>query len=339
MNDYLKNNDYFKAIISYLSNKLSNKERNEVESICQADAFEQEAMDGFANLTPNEIVSDIEGLNVIKGKNKFKHWNLVLIIAAAIILLSGSLFYILKRDKPNQTQEPEIETIEFINDTQTFQTDTTLNADTIEEQVVEEKINIEKEEKTEELVPEKTEKKQIKEETTTLERKAPIEEKSKEIIEEKQIESKEPSVIKQDSIAKESNQNSSNEELTQVPEEEVEMEESDLSNDTIEINDINHFGQNTEPSPQGGMELYKIYLSENKIKPSTSDSVENRAVNLQFTIDEFGNPKDIVIIESPDSLFSKEAIRLVEEGPRWTPNIEDGTPVEGSANLTINFQQ
>ena len=111
MRDHLKNNDYFRAIINYLANKLSPKERNEVESICQADAFEQEAMDGFAKLKPSEIISDIESLDVIAGKKKFKHWNLVATAFIVLVILSGFIYKISTKKRPKERRKLDSEQV------------------------------------------------------------------------------------------------------------------------------------------------------------------------------------------------------------------------------------
>ena len=79
-------------------------------------------------------------------------------------------------------------------------------------------------------------------------------------------------------------------------------------------------------------------MSENQIIPSTYDSLSTNQVKVKFTIDSFGNPGKYQIIESPDSLFSQEAIRLINDGPRWSPSVKAGAPVEESTSLTITFK-
>lgn len=319
MKDYFKNNDYFNAVINYLTNKLSNKERNEVESICQADAFEQEAMDGFANLRPNEIISDIEGLDVIKGKKKFKHWNLILLGAAILIIIGGALFRILKRDKTTQYPKSNNEQIEFLNDTLSFQSDNSILTDSIENNLNQE--NNDQVKPTTELNIPPSEKKQKIEQKPTK-KKEEIPPISQKLSKNKPVPQKEIIVKKQEEI-----------DTTQL-QEKTYLQSLD---DSQEINEFYRIGLNSEPLPQGGMDLYNIYLSENQITPSTFDSSKTLQVSLRFTIDMLGNPKNFIIINSPDSLFSKEAKRLIEEGPRWSPTIKEGVPVEGNANLSIKF--
>jgi TonB family protein len=52
-------------------------------------------------------------------------------------------------------------------------------------------------------------------------------------------------------------------------------------------------------------------------------------VRVDFTISKTGNPINIKVDKSPSEEFTKEAIRIIDSGPRWSPKIKDGIPVEG----------
>lgn len=60
-------------------------------------------------------------------------------------------------------------------------------------------------------------------------------------------------------------------------------------------------------------------------------------VYLSFTINDAGNIKDIKILSSEHELFSKEAIRLAKECPKWEAGEHNGKKVNVTYNLPINF--
>jgi len=59
---------------------------------------------------------------------------------------------------------------------------------------------------------------------------------------------------------------------------------------------------------------------------------------VRFKITKTGEPKAFFIERSPDDNFSQEAIRLIKSGPKWSPKIQDGLPVEGEAEVKIYFR-
>ncbi|MER3498464.1 MAG: hypothetical protein C4308_07420 [Chitinophagaceae bacterium] len=73
-----------------------------------------------------------------------------------------------------------------------------------------------------------------------------------------------------------------------------------------------------EPEPQDGWYNYDTYLINNIILPK---EVKNKRrtgqVELSFEVDEYGNPVNIRIEKSLCSDCDKEAIRLIQQGPKW----------------------
>ncbi len=80
-------------ILDYFKDKLSNKERHNLEKEVNTDPFLQDAMDGFASLTPDELESDLQSLtNKLKERNdsgKTRKLFPYIKIAASIALLIG----------------------------------------------------------------------------------------------------------------------------------------------------------------------------------------------------------------------------------------------------------
>jgi len=87
-----------------------------------------------------------------------------------------------------------------------------------------------------------------------------------------------------------------------------------------------------EPKPAAGfMEFFK-YLENNRIYPAAAkEKGIEQAVEIHFYIDENGQPTNLKVV-NPDSYgFDKEAIRLLEKGPKWTP-------INSAARYYISFE-
>ena len=87
--------------------------------------------------------------------------------------------------------------------------------------------------------------------------------------------------------------------------------------------------------PVGGMESFNRYIEENIRYPDLLPS--DAIVVLTFEVSNDGRPEKIQVEESPGEDFSVEAIRLLREGPAWTPAFNDGRPVVKRNRLKIEF--
>lgn len=86
----------------------------------------------------------------------------------------------------------------------------------------------------------------------------------------------------------------------------------------------------TNAQPVGGYNAYQAYLNQNnKLKGSKV----NEAVNLTFKVAQDGRATDIKVVSSPGQAYSAEAIRLLENGPRW----ELIQPASEAVSLSIGF--
>ena len=65
--------------------------------------------------------------------------------------------------------------------------------------------------------------------------------------------------------------------------------------------------------------------------------MEGRVV-LQLTISPIGNITDIEVKKSLGSGCDEEAIRLIEEGPKWEPASLDGVNVQSKIKIRIKFE-
>ncbi len=74
------------------------------------------------------------------------------------------------------------------------------------------------------------------------------------------------------------------------------------------------------PKPVNGFVDFFDYLSQNRVYPKgAKESDIEREVEIRFYIDENGTPTNLKV-SNPDVYgFDKEAIRLLENGPKWQP--------------------
>ncbi len=95
--------------------------------------------------------------------------------------------------------------------------------------------------------------------------------------------------------------------------------------------------QKAYPGPDYGS--FREYIQEN-IKFPDKDSINDRAVVvLNVTIKKTGEIGDIEVVRTKGGDFSKEAIRLIKEGPAWIPAVEEGEEVDSDVRVRIVFQR
>jgi hypothetical protein len=110
----------------------------------------------------------------------------------------------------------------------------------------------------------------------------------------------------------------------------ISVTEIDLSEEDVEY---------TVPIPDGGMANLREYIQENLVFPESYIDSDREVVRIKFTVKPGIAPYDFEIIRSPGEEFSKEAVRLIKEGPLWDPAIRNGMPVTDSVSLRIVFKR
>jgi hypothetical protein len=78
-----------------------------------------------------------------------------------------------------------------------------------------------------------------------------------------------------------------------------------------------------KPEPAGGYEKYNLYLKSSLRRPA-DDSCKDRQgkVAIEFSVDEQGRPYLFEVKQSLCGTCDNEAIRLIQNGPRWIPGTE-----------------
>lgn len=61
-------------------------------------------------------------------------------------------------------------------------------------------------------------------------------------------------------------------------------------------------------------------------------------VTIQFTIDKDGSVKDVKVLRGVDSSLDKEAVRVIQKSPKWSPGKQRNKPVKVKYTFPIIFQ-
>lgn len=93
------------------------------------------------------------------------------------------------------------------------------------------------------------------------------------------------------------------------------------------------------PEFPGGQEGLMTYLKRSIRYPPEAQrkSIQGR-VYVSFVIDKTGKITDVRITESSDLWLDKEALRVVNNMPKWSAGFSLGEPVRVKYNLPINFK-
>jgi TonB family protein len=90
--------------------------------------------------------------------------------------------------------------------------------------------------------------------------------------------------------------------------------------------------------PLIGMTAYKTYLRDSVKYPEVSE-VEKGKVVVKFDIEPDGSLTNFEIKKSLGEPFDNEAIRLIQNGSKWTPSKNNGEAVKSSARVTVKFDR
>ena len=93
------------------------------------------------------------------------------------------------------------------------------------------------------------------------------------------------------------------------------------------------------PQFPGGQIAMLQYLMENIKYPEQAmkKGIQGR-VAVRFIVEKDGSISDVKPILSVHPLLNKEAVRVVESMPKWTPGKHNGKPVRVRFNLPVMFK-
>ncbi len=91
-------------------------------------------------------------------------------------------------------------------------------------------------------------------------------------------------------------------------------------------------------APEGGRRMYKQYLEQNLQYPQLAleNKVEGK-VTVQFTIDMMGQMTDFRVIKGLGFGCEEEVIRLIKQGPKWSPTKKNEAPIKDRVRVRMRF--
>ena len=91
-------------------------------------------------------------------------------------------------------------------------------------------------------------------------------------------------------------------------------------------------------APLGGIRAYNKYLENSLQYPSAAREKKIKGkVTITFTVTTTGDLTDFNVVRGLGYGCEEEVMRLVKEGPAWTPSLEDDTPVESEVRVKLKF--
>jgi periplasmic protein TonB len=93
-----------------------------------------------------------------------------------------------------------------------------------------------------------------------------------------------------------------------------------------------------QPVPQGGIEGFYKYISKNLKYPKQArrDRVEGKVI-VQFVVDTDGSITNIKIKKGIGAGCDEEAIRVMQNCPKWQPARYKGKPIRVTLSTPISF--
>ncbi|RZM20449.1 MAG: TonB family protein, partial [Pedobacter sp.] len=93
-----------------------------------------------------------------------------------------------------------------------------------------------------------------------------------------------------------------------------------------------------QPEFVGGMKKFYEYLGRTVKYPieAQKNKVSGK-VFLSFVVEKDGSLTDIKVDRKAGHGFDEEAVRVIEESPRWIPGVQDGKAVRVKYNIPISF--
>jgi protein TonB len=88
-----------------------------------------------------------------------------------------------------------------------------------------------------------------------------------------------------------------------------------------------------------GVEAFRAWIGEHLKYPeiATENGIQGR-VTMQFTVGVDGRVVNVKVLRGVDPSLDKEAVRVIESSPKWTPGKQRNKPVRILYTLPVIFQ-
>lgn len=331
----------FSGFMKYREDKMTESERNAFERELQTDPFAEEAMEGFESITANEARHDINLLRKRLGASKSSGRRYLYYSAAAsvaMIAVLSTVIFLITREKPsmvlseNDTVKEIIEIARPGTITRSISAGTGTTPDPAgrkEAQIIAENAAP----VTSEPVSANVKEMQTISADNDMLRDSPALKKA----------------YVDTGIAKDERKFTSIAIRSKADAEFVALHDtSALAMDEVVFVDYGKSlrGGDTATTPEGylppepvpGRTEFNKYLEENIKRPGGETEGQRVVVVAGFTVDRNGSVDSIRIIRSPSDSYSEEAIRLIKEGPRWKPAMENGKRIDEEVRIRIVFR-
>jgi TonB family protein len=112
----------------------------------------------------------------------------------------------------------------------------------------------------------------------------------------------------------------------------------------VVVTGVSANGNNAPPTlkfaePKGGREAFEQYLEQKLSYPeiALNNKIEGK-VTVQFTVSQSGDLVDFKILKGLGYGCDEELIRLIKEGPTWSPTTKGDAPVTDKVKVRVKFQ-
>jgi protein TonB len=89
----------------------------------------------------------------------------------------------------------------------------------------------------------------------------------------------------------------------------------------------------------GGMDGWNKYLSTNLKYPQQASQYKvEGTVNVQIIVEKDGSLSEVKMLNDPGYELGKEAVRLLQQGPKWIPAEQNGQKVTNRLVIPVVFK-
>ncbi len=306
----------------YLNNEMKGAERNAFEKELQRDPFIRDATEGLSGISADEAADDIEemkrNLRVRTGRRRHVIYYRIAAVLAALVVISSLFIMKWLEEKPaviseNLRREVPTKNPALIPEPQKIMAPAGRPSS-------EKKAAAGEKRNHDTGVPEK---RGVIPEKQTVEKVAPNELAGSGLKADENADTDKPARSEKPAAAE---GYSTNRKIASAQSSPVSMSEENGS-----IPDYQ------PPMPVTGMDAFNSYL-ENNISIPDSGQMTPYRVSLVFMVNKDSTITGIRVVSSPGVLYTREAVRLIKEGPKWKPAMRNNRMIEDSARIDILFR-
>jgi periplasmic protein TonB len=97
--------------------------------------------------------------------------------------------------------------------------------------------------------------------------------------------------------------------------------------------------RSVRPEPEGGYSSYFRYLASAVTLPEAARRAKvSGQVKVEFNVNPNGTLSDFNVVQGLGYGCDEEAVRAIQDGPKWTPGKVNGEPVIKKTSLPITFE-